>query len=138
MTAAKLVVGSWRGQNGALEITQLAEHVVSLQLSGVNEQSAAPVIERTLTKQFSLTPKLATFWDLGELVNYHSDVRIFATRVLLAHRPQIIAIHTFTRSKLVSMGVSVANLALGGIVSSHPTRDKFADALDQLLNSTAR
>lgn len=138
MTAAKLVVGSWRGRHGALEITQLAQHVLNLQLSGVTDQPAAPLIERTLAKQFSMTEQLATFWDLGELVNCHVDVRVFATRVLLAHRPQIIAIHAFTRSKLVSMGVSVANLALGGIVRSHPTREGFAEAMDVLLVSPRR
>jgi hypothetical protein len=133
MTAAKLVVGSWRGPNGALEISQLAASVVYLQLSGVTEQPAAPVIERTLAKQFAGGERLATFWDLGELVNYHSDVRIFSTRVLLAHRKQISAIHTFTRSKLVAMGVSVANLALGGIITAHPQRESFEAALNQLL-----
>jgi hypothetical protein len=137
MTAMKLVVGSWRGPNGALEISQLAASVVYLQLTGVNDQAAAPVIERTLTKQFAQTDRLATFWDLGELVNYHSDVRIFATRALLAHRKQIIAIHTFTRSKLVAMGVSVANLALGGIVTAHPQRGSFEVALSELLTARA-
>ena len=138
MTAAKLVIGSWRGASGALEITQLAESLVYLKLTGVNDQTAAPVIERTLTKQFTQTQQLATFWDLGELINYHSDVRVFATRVLLAHRNQVLGLHTFTRSKLVAMGVSVANLALGGIVSSHPTREAFEEALHEFLSSIGR
>jgi hypothetical protein len=133
MAATKLVVGSWRGPNGALEISSLSANVVCLQLTGVTDQPAAVVIERTLAKQFAVAGRLATFWDLSELVNYHSDVRIFSTRVLLAHRKQIITMHTFTRSKLVAMGVSVANLALGGIITAHARRASFDAALNELL-----
>jgi hypothetical protein len=70
-----------------------------------------------------------TFWDLGELENYESGVRVESTRVLLEHWKNVLSIRVFARSQLVRMGVSVANLALRNRVESFSDRATFEAAI---------
>jgi hypothetical protein len=48
------------------------------------------------------------------------------------HRSQIEAIHVLAKAALVRMGVSVANLTLGGIIKTYALRPSFEVALKQL------
>jgi hypothetical protein len=57
------------------------------------------------------------------------------TAAFLDKRKRISGLHVLVGSKLTAMGVSVANLALGGIVTSHSERPPFASALDQALTA---
>jgi hypothetical protein len=126
-------IASWSGAQGELEIYRLRAHVVCLRMIGNVEQPAAKVIESTLAAAFKGGKRLQTFWELGELVSYHSDVRIYSTNVLLANRSQLESLHTYSTSKVVAMGIAVANLALGGIITAHKTRDSFDQALRRAI-----
>jgi hypothetical protein len=70
------------------------------------------------------------FFDMGKMVNYDSALRTRLTSHFLEHRPKIASLHVFTRSRIVSMGVSVANLALGNLITSHSDVGRFMKALD--------
>ena len=128
----------WRSEQGEVTISRRGLRVAVLRLTGITDQPAAPIIERTLTQLFAETTQLHTFWDLEQLVNYHSDVRVFSTRVLLAHRAKLASVHTLSTSRIVGMGVSVANLALGGIIQMHKTRDSFDQALSRVASPQSR
>jgi hypothetical protein len=65
--------------------------------------------------------------------NYHSDVRVYSTNVLLANRKVVQSVHTVSTSKIVAMGVSVTNLALGGLITNHKTAISFEAALREVL-----
>ena len=54
--------------------------------------------------------------------NYDSELRTEWTRWLLRNRARLEDIQIVAGSKIVAMGVSVANVALGGIIQSHPKR----------------
>lgn len=136
MTATMQMLGNWNGAKGSLEITQLSQSVVYLRCAGANEQPAGPLIERSLERHFEQFPTLTMFWDLAELKSYHSDLRVCTTRVLISHRDQLQGIHAYARSKLVWMGISVASVALGDIVTNHRTRESFDAALQALLEET--
>jgi hypothetical protein len=75
------------------------------------------------------------FFDAGRLHNYDSALRTRLTDHFVEHRPRIAALHVFTRSRLVAMGVSVANLALGGLITSHTEMSTFGDALDAAVRT---
>ena len=52
------------------------------------------------------------------------------THWLVTHRARLDDLHIVARSKLVTMGVAVANLALGGIIKLHAQREgEFSNAL---------
>ena len=127
-------VGRWSGAQGSVEILRLRNVVAYLRLTGVAEQAAGKVIERALEQIFTRSEQLHTFWDLRDLINYHTDVRVCSTNTLLAQRnKKLKSVHTLSTSKIVAMGVSVANLALGGMIQNHKTSASFEMALRQVL-----
>jgi hypothetical protein len=127
-------VAKWTGAQGEVEILRLRDVVAYLRMSGIAEQPAGKVIERALEQIFARSKQLHTFWDLRDLVNYHTDVRVCSTNALLAQRKKkLAAVHTLSTSKIVAMGVSVANLALGGMVQNHKTAVSFELAVRAVL-----
>lgn len=129
----KNAVVKWRDSKGTFRLTIYPPRVVVVELVGLAAQPSAAVIEKELDAAFSAGNALQVFWELGELVNYHSDVRVCSTRVLLCHRERFEALHAYCTSKIVAMGVSVANLALGGIAHVHKERASFDRALDAAI-----
>jgi hypothetical protein len=73
------------------------------------------------------------FGDLERLPNYDSELRINATEHFRAHLVSMASLHVLVKSRLVAMGVAVANLALHGLVTTHATREPFLRALDHQL-----
>ncbi|HKU37168.1 MAG TPA: hypothetical protein VJR89_03455 [Polyangiales bacterium] len=127
-------IGSWKGAQGSVEILRLRTTVAYIRMVGIADQPAGKIIERALEDIFTRTDKLHTFWDLRDLVNYHSDVRVCSTNALLAQKgKKLSAVHTLSTSKIVAMGVSVANLALGGIVQNHKSAVSFEAAVRAVL-----
>ncbi len=76
---------------------------------------------------------LHLFADLGAMNNYDSGLRTELTAGFLPARERIASFPILLRSKLVAMGVSVANLALGGLVQTMDDRERFKKALDSAL-----
>jgi hypothetical protein len=79
------------------------------------------------------TAKHFLFYDLWELESYESELRKQMTSWVMERRSLVAEMHVLLRSKLVSMGVSVANLALGGIITTHTQRAPFQKAFDRVL-----
>ena len=127
------VTGRWNGSQGEVEVVGVRARIAYVRMAGVAEQAAGRVIERALTQVFMGAESLDTFWDLRDLVNYHSDVRVLSTNVLLANRRKLQSVHTLSTSKIVAMGIAVANLALGGIITNHKTPQSFEFAIRAVL-----
>lgn len=68
------------------------------------------------------------FCDWAEMNGYDSEVRNMFTQWVAGNRTRV-AVHILVGSKLVSMGVSVANLALGGSLVGYTNRTSFDAAL---------
>ena len=73
------------------------------------------------------------FADVEEMTNYDSRLRTELTAGFLPDRARFAAFHVLLRSKLVAMGVSVANLTLGGIAKTTTERRQFKQLLDACL-----
>jgi len=71
------------------------------------------------------------FFEMSAMENYESALRTRLTSHFSQQRAKIAVLNVFTRSKLVAMGVSVANLALGGLITRHDTLAAFQAALDR-------
>ncbi|HEY6878138.1 MAG TPA: hypothetical protein VI299_08960, partial [Polyangiales bacterium] len=76
------------------------------------------------------------FFDLGRMPNYHSELRTRLTGHFAQRLTQMSSFHIFTSSRLVAMGVSVANLALGHMIKMHPTFERFREELDTVVRNT--
>lgn len=73
--------------------------------------------------------KLDVFHDWLDMTGYTSDCRKRLTEWSIAHLDVYGQIHIALRSKLVAMGVQVANIALGGAINVHPDRAAVHAAL---------
>ena len=126
-------LGIWKDARGEVEVLRLRPSLAYIRMVGVAGEPAGQLIERIFAKEFASPPRLYTFWDLRDLQNYHSEVRIRSTHALLASRARLQSVHAFSRNRLVAMGVSVANLAMGGIIKAHTSAETFDAALEQTL-----
>src|SRR5262245_27596226 len=71
---------------------------------------------------------IENFHDWADVESYDPQVRQRYMKWSREHRPQLRAVHILVRSRWVSMGVTVANLALG-YLTSYRDREKFESAL---------
>ena len=69
------------------------------------------------------------FNDWQAMESYDHEARLALTDWVRRIRPSFRSLHILQRSKIVSMGVSVANLALGGLLRAYTDRDSFQRAL---------
>ena len=76
---------------------------------------------------------IVLFDDLEEMHSYESEVRLRLTRWIAINRSRIEAVHILMRSKIASMGVTLANLALGGFIRSYTRRDEFERELRRFV-----
>ena len=78
-----------------------------------------------LARELPSCERATLFLDFEAIRSYATPVRSEATRVLLEHRGRWTEVHTLGGTTLVRMGVSVANIALGGAVHPHASRETF-------------
>jgi hypothetical protein len=107
--------------------------VVVVSLGGiVRSELSVPVIE-CLDEQRGSHRSLALFFDASRVERYESGFRIALTEHFIANRKVISSLEVFARSRLVSMGISVASLALGGLIKASKSADEFKQSLETAL-----
>lgn len=112
---------SWRTSRGAIVLRWSDSGALLIVVSVHGDRLFAPLMTRRADTLLA-RGKLKLFFDFWHMPNYDSELRTEWTRWLLSHRARLEGIQVVARSTIVTMGVSVANVALGGIVQSHPTR----------------
>jgi len=73
--------------------------------------------------------KLTVFHDWLDMTGYDSSCRKRITDWTVRHLSSYAEVHVALRSKLVAMGVQVANIALGGLVKTHKSRASLEAAV---------
>jgi hypothetical protein len=63
--------------------------------------------------------------DFSQMNTYDSALRVAMTGWCVAHRGDLNGLHIFVTSKIVAMGVAVANIALKGLIKVHDNRMSF-------------
>lgn len=123
---------AWRTDRGCLGLWLPCPQVLVLSLQGYGDADFAT---STLTAYETLAQSgpIHLFADLESLVNYDSRLRTEVTARLLADRERFGALRVLVKSKIVAMGVSVANLALGGIIDVTSDPEAFKASLDTCL-----
>ena len=107
--------------------------ILLAQMDGYGDSSfAGPIIEQ-FNEVLGGKQPVQVFFEMSGMENYDSALRTRLTTHFIAHRAQLESLHVFTRSRLVAMGVAVANLALGGIITSHASLAAFQVALDRAI-----
>lgn len=73
--------------------------------------------------------------DWSNMKGYESGVRMQVTNWAMGVISRFDAIHVLSDSSVVRMGVSVANIALGGMIKVHQSPEDFARIRDHLLRN---
>lgn len=114
---------------GIITLRNPAPHVELLRCEGHARAEHIDMVLESRERILRACGKLAIFDDLEDLRGYDSEVRTRLTAWSRENRPKIVAFHILFRSKLVAMGVSLANLAIGGVIVAHTRRAAFEHAL---------
>lgn len=110
-----------------------APEVLELTFIGQLDVDDGAAVRRWFDTELRRCRHAVLFLDLEGFASYASSVRSDNQRLLLELRAHWSAIHTFGGSRLVRMGLAVADLALGGVLRGHPSRASFDDARQQAL-----
>ena len=116
----------WRSQLGVMRLDWNRQGAVLETFLGYGSHEFATIITRrweVLRRGGVQLLMLADFW---EMPNYDSGVRTIQQEWILKNRSSVVQpFHVLSRSKMVGMATAVANLALGGIITSHTQRHTF-------------
>lgn len=113
---------------GEAVLTPIKADVILLKITGHLDRPMGTAILDSVTKAIPGVKRMHVFCDWAEMTGYESDVRSMFTQFVATHRTKV-TFHLLVGSKLVAMGVSVANLTLGGILVGYSNRASFDAAL---------
>lgn len=107
--------------SGKLRAWVLARNVFVTQGEGHMQDDHCAFIEAYGEERIRAAgAKLYVFHEWMELTGYDSRTRIRLTLWSAAHRHDYEEVHLAVRSRIIAMGVQVANVALGGFMRAHP------------------
>lgn len=95
-----------------------------LRITGHLDQPMGTFILDAVNRFAAANKRINIFCDWAETTGYASDVRSAFTQWVASNRSKV-TFHLLVGSKIVAMGVSVANLALGGILVVYTNRASF-------------
>lgn len=119
----------WRSEKGTMVLRWTERGVIGISVQGHGDRGLVPMAVRRTDALLSAHGSLALYYDFWHMPTYDSEMRSEWTAWASQHRPQVTGLHVLQRSKFVAMGVSVANLALGGLIRSYTERRPFLTAL---------
>ncbi|MBM4362560.1 MAG: hypothetical protein FJ104_07755 [Deltaproteobacteria bacterium] len=119
-----------RNPRGTARLWTLTPTLYVTHVTGAMDGTHADLFERYGQERIDgATGPLVVFHDWLDMTGYTSECRTRLTRWSLARRNVYADVHLAVRSKLVAMGVEVANLALGGLIRTHGSRASLEAAL---------
>lgn len=127
----------FRWSRGELRI-KVTDDVVYEQVTGYLEKDVVGKITHPIDKLIGQGARPIIFNDWWELSGYDSDARLKLTDWIFWIRGKIVGSHILVRSKIVSMGVSIANLALGGMLTVYTDRQEFTLAYHRALRHSLK
>jgi hypothetical protein len=126
----------WATGRGELRCWSPLPGICVVKLTGHLEKELAP----KFAEDFNRTHPgqlLAIFFDGGDMHGYDSKFRIGMQDWAKGVKQRTGSLHVWVQSKLVQMGVAVANLALGGVLRVHATRAAMEATARAVAEKTA-
>jgi hypothetical protein len=120
---------------GQLAVWTPGQGFLVARLAGYGEAEFAGPILDALEKILLTKRVVRLFFDAEQLHGYDSQLRTTLTEQFRNERSKIEVFRVLSRSRLVGLGISVANLALSGLVTVHSKRAEFFGELDAALGA---
>lgn len=115
----------WRGPLGAMRLDWNRTGALRMTNVGHGYGEFAEGIVRKSDELAKSTGALWTVCDWHELQTYDSAFRTDHAKILMQHMSVWKGAYVITQSKLVGMGLAVANLGLGGRIKTYSSRAEF-------------
>lgn len=134
-----LIPGARRtaGKNGTCDVWRPASHVVCFRVSGMGHTEFFDWVKPELEAAVAMHRGVYCFADAYELNDYEKGLREGFTTWFKQHRLELAGIRVLVKSPIVKMGVSIANLALGGFVQSYLARLPYEMELTRASKESA-
>jgi hypothetical protein len=126
----------FRTERGRLAVWRPASNIVLGQLSGYGAETFADPILAALERALASGGRVCVFLDLELMDDYDSALRTRLNARFRAEERGISTLAVLARSRLLSMGVVVANLAFGDRVALHSECVTFEVDLDEALRAS--
>jgi hypothetical protein len=133
-----VVAQKWETPRGKLLVWLPAPTIVAHQFTGHLDVELTRLLIGTLNKMVERRGQLTMFNDWEGMRGYDSEARVQLTQWVRSIHDELRGVHILVRDKLVGMGVSVANLSLGGILKSYTDRVAWERALQDLVAEGTR
>ncbi len=127
----------WRTPGGTFELRQPSESLALTKVAGHIDEELGRIIAEAHFAMLTKTAGVHTFHDWFEASGYDSGARKTLTNMVLQLRPKLGSVHILVSSRILSMGISVANVVLGGFIRSYSERQKFEAAYEQQRTKAA-
>ncbi|HEY1098366.1 MAG TPA: hypothetical protein VGF99_05545 [Myxococcota bacterium] len=133
----KLIVGGsveFKDASGSTRIDRLAPRVLRYTNTGrYTTEVGGFALQHTSLVLDEVGGELCCFYDWWAMTTYSTQARADATAFMLKHRAKYRAALFLTSSPMVSMGVNVANVVLGGFLKGTTSRDDFDRRFAKIL-----
>lgn len=122
------ILDQYKSDKGESQVASLKPNLVVFKVIGHLDKAIGRRTMAAVEKAMGQQRPFHLFCDWAETTGYDSEVRSMFTQFVATNRLRL-KLHVLVGSKIVSMGVSVANLALGGILIGYTNRTAFEAVL---------
>lgn len=125
------------GAQGYTLVWKLGSNVQACCVHGLFCRAQAQLLVDEVDALLSTASPVHVFLDWSGMASYESESRIMLTKWAWERRARV-SFHILVGSRMVAMGVTVANLALGGLLHDYTRREDLEAALAQVLLESRR
>lgn len=118
----------WRGPRCSVCLSTLAPHVFGTVYSGYIDSPTTSASLTDLERLFGDAPRITVFSDSTGVIGYDTSARLKAADWMIKMSERFAACHVLESSRMVAMGLAVMNMAVGGTMLAHSTRESFDEA----------
>lgn len=122
----------WRGPQGMMRLDWNRMGTILITNAGHGHAEFAGPMCRKLDDIVKASHSLLHVCDWHDLATYDSAFRTDHAKTIISHMSVWKGAHVITTSKLVHMGLAVANLGLGGKIKTYQSRTEFDMVMKKL------
>jgi hypothetical protein len=124
---------TYQSSRGTLHVSRPARGVLLTRAERTLTTEGGLAIERLMRRIAAEDGRLIVFNDWEAMLDYDSECRTRLTRATLELKGSVEGLHILFASRVVAMGVQVANLAVK-IITVHTARPTFEAAVREALH----
>jgi hypothetical protein len=126
----------WQRPDAHFEIRMVTPSVVLDKIVGIIDDDLAATVAVAFEEILSRAARPHTFHDWSEVAGYSPGARKLLTDAVAAQRPRMRSVHILFSSRVLAMGISVANVVLGGYIKAYGDRESFRAAYEDALRES--